>query len=356
MIARGDLAPLRSKATEAELSVEGVGKRGGEFIEHELQAAVNNAGDNERIVDEVLKRAGGRKAWLFFCAGVEHAEAMKKALVKAGVTAECLTGKTDAKCRDDIIARFRTGEITALTNCQVLTTGFDYPDIDLIALCRPTMSPGLYIQTVGRGMRIAPGKTDCLVLDFAGNVKRHGPITAVKPPKHKGAGTGDAPVKICPECAELIHTSIKTCPCCGYEFPPALKEAVRLHDDDIMGIAPICMKVRAWYWYVRKSRAKEIDMLCVDYEDAVLTGEKVTEYITILHDGYARWRAQTTLDAIVRGCGGFIGDIAVTEENLEQIAEVLNNAAPPEYIDIKKDGKYYRVLDRRWKERAAVGA
>lgn len=356
LIARGYLAPLRSKATEAELSVEGVGKRGGEFIEHELQAAVNNAGDNERIVDEVLKRAGGRKAWLFFCAGVEHAEAMRDALKARGVEAETVTGGTPVNERDRIIADFRAGRIKALTNANVLTTGFDYPDIDLIAMCRPTMSPGLYIQTVGRGMRIAPGKTDCLVLDFAGNVKRHGPITAVKPPKHKGAGTGDAPVKMCPECAELVHASIKACPCCGYEFPPAPKEAVRLHDDDIMGIAPICMKVRAWYWYVRKSRAKGIDMLCVDYEDAVLTGEKVTEYFTILHDGYARWRALMTLDAIVRGCGGFIGDIAVTEENLEQIAEVLNNADPPEYIDIKKDGKYYRVLDRRWKEHAAVGA
>lgn len=355
LVARGFLAPLRSKLPEALISVEGVAKRGGEFVESELQAKVNNEDDNERIVEETIRRAGDRRAWLFFCTGVAHAEAICGVLRSHGVIAEVVTGSTPTAERDRILTDFKAGRVKAISNVSVLTTGFDYPGIDLIAMCRPTMSPGLYIQTVGRGMRIAPDKTDCLVLDFAGNVKRHGPITEVKPPKHKGAGTGDAPVKVCGECAELVHASVKICPCCGCEFPPAPKEAVKLHDDDIMGNEPEEMQVRGWWWHIKQSRAKQINMLCVDYDNAALTGDKVTEYITILHDGYARYRAETTLRAIIDGCGADISMADGLNENyLEQIAEVLNSARAPDSITIKKDGRYYRVLERHWSP--ALGA
>lgn len=355
LVSRGYLAPLRSKLTDAQLSVDGVSRRGGEYVEHELQRAVNNTDDNERIVDEVIARAGNRRAWLFFCTGVAHAEAICGVLRSHGVIAEVVSGSTPTAERDRILTDFKAGRVKAISNVSVLTTGFDYPGIDLIAMCRPTMSPGLYIQTVGRGMRIAPDKTDCLVLDFAGNVKRHGPITEVKPPKHNGAGTGDAPVKVCEQCAELVHTSIKVCPACGYEFPPAEKEPLALHGDDIMG-GPEEMRVREWLWYVKRSKAKQINMLCVDYYNAELTGDKVTEYITILHDGYARYKAEITMRGIIEGCGADISLVSgIDEDYLEQIAEVLNNADAPETVTIKKDGRYYRVLDRHWK-RAAVGA
>lgn len=355
LVARGFLAPLRSKLPETLISVDGVAKRGGEFVESELQAKVNNEDNNARIVEEVIKRSKGRKAWLFFCTGINHAYAIRDALTDRGVSAETVTGATPIPERNRILSDYKAGRITALTNMDVVTTGFDHPGIDLIAMCRPTMSPGLYVQMAGRGMRIAPGKTDCLVLDFAGNVKRHGPITCVQPPKHKGPGTGDAPVKVCPECDELMHTSLKVCPACGYEFPPAEKEPLALHGDDIMG-GPEEMRVREWLWYVKRSKAKQINMLCVDYYNAELTGDKVTEYITILHDGYARYKAEITMHGIIEGCGADISLVSGIDENyLEQIAEVLNNADAPETVTIKKDGRYYRVLDRHWK-RAAVGA
>ena len=355
LIARGYLAPLRSKLTDAQLSVDGVSRRGGEYVEHELQQAVNNTDDNERIVDEVIARAGNRRAWLFFCAGVTHSTAIRDALRARGVTAEVVTGETPKTERERIIRDYKAGRITALTNANVLTTGFDYPDIDLIAMLRPTLSPGLYVQMAGRGMRLKSHTDHCLVLDFAGNVRRHGPITDVSPPKHRGAGTGDAPVKVCEQCSELVHTSVKVCPACGYVFPPAEKEPLALHGDDIMG-GPEEMRVREWLWYVKRSKAKQINMLCVDYYNAELTGDKVTEYITILHDGYARYRAEITMRGIIEGCGADISLVSgIDEDYLEQIAEVLNNADAPETVTIKKDGRYYRVLDRHWK-RAAVGA
>lgn len=355
LITRGYLAPLRSKLTDAQLSVDGVSRRGGEYVEHELQQAVNNTDDNERIVDEVITRAGNRKAWLFFCAGVAHATAIRDVLRSRGISVEIVTGATPKVERERIIRDYKAGHITALTNANVLTTGFDYPDIDLIAMLRPTLSPGLYVQMAGRGMRLKSHTDHCLVLDFAGNIRRHGPITDVAPPKHRGAGTGDAPVKVCEQCAELVHTSVKVCPACGYEFPPAEKEPLALHGDDIMG-GPEEMRVREWLWYVKRSKAKQINMLCVDYYNAELTGDKVTEYITILHDGYARYKAEITMRGIIEGCGADISLVSgIDGDYLEQIAEVLNNADAPETVTIKKDGRYYRVLDRHWK-RAAVGA
>lgn len=355
LVSRGYLAPLRSKLTDAQLSVDGVSRRGGEYVEHELQQAVNNTDDNERIVDEVIKRAGNRKAWLFFCAGVAHSIAIRDALRARGVSAETVTGETPKAERERIIRDYKAGRITALTNANVLTTGFDYPDIDLIAMLRPTLSPGLYVQMAGRGMRLKSHTDHCLVLDFAGNVKMHGPITDVAPPKHKGQGMGDAPVKVCEQCAELVHTSVKVCPACGYVFPPGEKEPLALHGEDIMGGSEE-MRVREWLWYVKQSRAKQINMLCVDYYNAELTGDKITEYITILHDGYARYRAEMTMRGIIEGCGADISLVSgIDEDYLEQIAEVLNNADAPETVTIKKDGRYYRVLDRHWK-RAAVGA
>lgn len=357
LVARGFLAPLRSKLPETLISVDGVAKRGGEFVESELQAKVNNENDNARIVDEVIKRSKGRKAWLFFCTGIDHAYAIRDALTARGVSAETVTGATPIPERNRILADYKAGRITALTNMDVLTTGFDYPGIDLIAMCRPTMSPGLYVQLAGRGMRIAPGKEDCLVLDFAGNVKRHGPITCVQPPKHKGPGTGDAPVKVCPECDELMHTSVKVCPACGYEFPAQEKPPVQLYDDDIMGNEPQEMKVKAWWWSVRTSRAKGIQMLGVEYEDEIMTGASIKEFITILHDGYAKYRAEIIMQEMIKYSGADLPNFEATADYLETVAEAMNNARCPAKIEYEKDGKYYRVLRRIWDAApAAVGA
>src|SRR3954452_22775660 len=107
---------------------------------------------------------------------------------------------------------------------NVLTTGFNAPAGDLIALLRPTKSTGLYVQMAGRGTRLAPGKDNCLVLDFAGNVARHGPIDLVRPKDPpKGGADGDMPNKLCPECRAINALAARVCVDCGYVFPPETK-------------------------------------------------------------------------------------------------------------------------------------
>lgn len=342
LIFKGHLSILRSKVTTTELSVDGVHKRGGDYIESELQAAVDTDPQNRAVVDEVVRLAGDRKSWLFFCAGVDHASHVRDILRERGITAECVTGSTPKAERARILSDFKTGTLQALTNANVLTTGFDAPNIDLIAMLRPTMSPGLYIQMAGRGLRVHPNKADCLVLDFAGVVAAHGPIVGVEPPGK--AGKGPPPLKPCPTCNELVHISVQTCPACGHQFPPpeTEKRNLLLRNDDIMGLADREMPVTSWNWRVHTSKTSGKDMLAVTYYGA-LSDAPVTEYLTVLHDGYAGTKAWNLLLHIAEKSRA-----ASMSEDLPTICAHLNAATPPSAISYKKDGKFHRILTRTW--------
>jgi len=219
MIEQGFLSPLSCKKTVTEFDLSNVHKRGGEFIESELQAAVNKRDVNEQAIAEMIKFGRERHHWILFCAGVKHAETMSDMLNEAGIRASHLNGNHTAMQRDAIISDFKAGRTRAICNTAILTTGFDAPFIDMVCMLRPTMSPGLYVQMVGRGFRKAEGKKDCLVLDFAENISRHGPIDRVTPPPLPGEkGDRAAPVKVCPECHEVVYASTKICPACEHEF------------------------------------------------------------------------------------------------------------------------------------------
>jgi superfamily II DNA or RNA helicase len=184
-IADGWLSPLSSKGTRTTIDVRGVGKRGGEFIADQLERAA----DVEEIVgkacDEMVHQGIGRNCWLVFCCGIGHALHVRDALRQRGVSCEAVFGETAQEERERIIADFRAGRIKCLVNINVLTTGFNVPQIDLLAMLRPTLSTGLLVQMVGRGSRKAEGKIDCLILDFAGNILRHGPIDCLLPSRRK---------------------------------------------------------------------------------------------------------------------------------------------------------------------------
>lgn len=345
LVHKGYLSTLRSKLTKAMLDTTGVRKRGGEFIESELQAAVDTYKNNLRVVLEVIELAGDRKAWLFFCAGVQHAENVADVLRKHGVPAACVTGETPKAERRKVLNDFKAGRLRALTNANVLTTGFDYPDIDLIAMLRPTMSASLYVQMAGRGMRIKSHTDHCLVLDFAGVVQAHGPITAVEPPKRKGEGNGEAPVKVCDNCDELVAISARVCPTCETPFPEPQEKRLELRHDDIMGLDALEMALTGWSWRKHTSRASGMDMLAVSYYGS-LSDPSVTEYFPILHQGYAAQKAIDSIAKIAEQSGvNFTGCQA-----LEEWADRLNAGSQPAAIKYRRDGKYYRVTQRSWND------
>jgi len=349
LVFKGYLANLRSKITKAKLSTDGVHKRGGEFIEAELQAAVDTDDQNQAVVREIMALAGERKAWLVFCTGVKHAQHVAEVLRQQGVAAECVTGETPKKEREQMLADFKAGRLRALTNANVLTTGFDYPDIDLVAMLRPTMSASLYVQMAGRGMRVKSHTDHCLVLDFAGVVATHGPITNVQPPKKGGEGNGEAPVKVCDNCGELVHISAALCPACGHPFPEPVKKKLELRNDDIMGLEGKDMEITSWNWRRHVSKASGKEMLSCTYYGS-LSDKPVTEYLPVLHDGYAGERSMQQLLVMAGHSGADLSKCAKMEisEGLDYLAVQMSNSRPPDGIEYRMDGKFYRVLKRSW--------
>lgn len=351
LIFKGYLATLRSKQTGFKLDTSGVHKRGGDFIESELQAAVDTSDNNQAMIDEVIKRSDGRKSWMFFATGVRHAERLRDTLLSRGISAVSVTGDMAKKEREQAIADFKSGKITAITQVGCLNVGFDHPDIDLLVMARPTMSPGLYLQQAGRGMRVKTHTDHCLVLDFAGVVATHGPITAVQPPKKSGETTSAAPTKTCHNCGELCAISVTVCPACGYHFPPPERPKLALHDDDIMGIKGKDLEVTSWEWRRHVSRASGKEMLACTYYGG-LSDKPITEYLPVLHEGYAGQKAMHLLMTIAQSSGARLIDdrsIVGDQDRIENLVAQMNDMGkPPASIEYKADGKFFRVIKRSW--------
>ena len=332
------LAPLITKAPSTGLDVSNVHTRGGEFIPGELIAAVDKEEVNAAAVREIIHYGLDRKSWLIFCAGVDHAYHIRDILREHGIAAETVTGETNDLERDYILGEFKSMQLHAVTNCDILTTGFNHPGVDLIAFLRPTQSTGLYVQMAGRGMRNAPGKSNCLVLDFAENIKRHGPIDRVNPYDPSRNGTGEAPVKTCPKCRSVIFAGFRHCPDCGHEFPPPESELKPTASARpiISQSTPFWVKVERIN-YERHCKLGKPDSLRVNYYESSYS--VYSEWVCLEHGGHGAMRAHRWW--VRRG-----GDPAVTT-----VTEALHQASTlrqPSHIQVQEDGKYWRVMRHRF--------
>ncbi len=216
LIEQGHLVPLVAKRPEHVVDTSEVGTSGGDFKQDELEeAAMENV---VAAVSEIVRtaRATGRNHWLIFACGINHAELVRDLLVaEHDVVAKCVFGKTSKDDRDEIVKAFRDGYLTALVNVGVLTTGFNAPCCDLMAVMRATQSAALYVQMMGRGMRTHPGKKDCLVLDYGCNVERHGPVNRVRPSwrrEVRGEDKPPPPMTVCPSCQAFPQLGVNCCP------------------------------------------------------------------------------------------------------------------------------------------------
>jgi DNA repair protein RadD len=220
LIRDGYLSPLKSKAGIHKPDTSGLHVRQGEFVAEEVEKLMDQDGLVYSACKEILDYSQDRKSCLIFASGINHGQHISKVLEQLS-DQECgfIDGESTPLFRAETIERFRSGDLKYLCNVNVLTTGFDAPNIDCIAVLRPTLSPGLWYQMVGRGLRIFLGKQNCLVLDFGGNTMRHGPIDQIRVPDPKRPSAGYAPVKECPQCHSLIASSYAQCPDCGSEFP-----------------------------------------------------------------------------------------------------------------------------------------
>ncbi len=198
------------------------------------------------IVETWLKRGAGRRT-VVFAINVAHSEHIAERFREAGIAAEHLDGTVPAVARAAVLRRLRTGETTVLSNCMVLTEGWDLPALEVAVIARPTASLNLHLQMLGRIMRAAQGKAGALVLDHAGNHGRHGLVTEgieyslEDPPRKKG--TGEEVTKTCPECYVVCNAHCSVCPDCGYEF----EVVAGGFPTEIPGeLVPFETKARAW--------------------------------------------------------------------------------------------------------------
>jgi len=305
-ISDGWLCPLTTKYTKTTFDISGVGKVGGEYNLKELEAATNIDASNRAAVAEMVERGVGRKSWLVFCNGVAHSFAIRDEIRRHGIVCETVTGETPDDERDRILREFKEGKIRAVTNNAVWTTGIDVPGVDLIGMLRHTMSGGLLLQMAGRGTRtITPmtqatpkerreaiavsDKPNCLFLDFARNIERHGFLDTIKA-KEKGAKKdGVAPMKACPDCFTICHAAAKSCKDCGYEFPK--NEAALLEGayDGAVLSGPQTKDVIDVEYRAHISHKNKKELLKVIYYHP--DGTDTTDWVCLKYEGGAGYRA-----------------------------------------------------------------
>lgn len=366
MIANGYISPLISKAGRAEAKLDELHIRGGEFIADEISSAMDKEEITNAACREIINKTRDRKAVLIFTTSVEHCTHVAEKIAElSGQECAMVTGSTPDGERAEILARIRGEKVKDdffsykpplkfLANVNVLTTGFDAPNIDCIVLLRPTASPGLLIQMIGRGFRLSPetGKTSCLVLDFGENILRHGPIDCIKI-KDKTTGSGDAPAKKCPQCLALIHAAYTICPDCGYEFPPPEKSNITKHASTAGIISgEVTMEeftVSDTFYSIHQKRNAPLNTpvtMRVDYQ--IGFQQFKSEWVCPEHTGYARgkfekwWRERAAL-----GCP--------IPRSAQEAVALANEGllAEPESITVKTVAgeKFERVARCKLKER-----
>lgn len=310
LIRDGYLSPLISKAGHEPVNTADLHIRAGEFVASETQALMDTDALVQAACNEILSYTYNRTSCLIFAAGVTHADHIARTLRKFTPSVATVCGDTMATVRAEILDDFKRGKLRYLVNVNVLTTGFDAPNIDCIAILRPTNSPGLYYQMVGRGFRLCDGKADCLILDYGGNILRHGPVDAIRARDlRKGNGNGgSAPAKTCPKCNSVIATGYSICPDCGYEFPaPETKHdplastagvlsdgKTTVDDEDVMDV---------FYSIHTKKGADTTDPKTLRVEYQIALNYFVSEWVCPEHTGFARakfdrwWRERCAIPA-----------------------------------------------------------
>ncbi|GAA6176917.1 DEAD/DEAH box helicase [Sulfitobacter pacificus] len=343
LVNRGYLSPLISKRPDTVMDTAGLHTRAGEFIDKEMDEKFNTESVTRAAVGEIIHLGQDRKSWLLFCISVDHAMAVRDELRAKGIAAECVTGATDKGERARILADFKAGHIRAVTNVNVLTTGFDAPATDLLAFLRPTQSLGLYMQMAGRAMRVADSKDNGLVLDFAGNVARHGPVDAVNVtdagPKSKGDGEpGEAPSKTCPECQSILWIAARECTDCGFVFPePEPKIERTASTDAIMNMTAHEEWLPVTDFAVTKHNPRDGRPVSLRVEYLV-NGKVIKEWVCLDHTGFPRQKA-------VQWWHQNAG--TTPPDSVDDAIQRQGEIRVPDEVVVRKEGKFQKITRAR---------
>ena len=342
LINDGYLSKLRSKVGETQPELKGVKRNArGDYILKSLAKATNREALVSRAVAEVVRiiETENRRSVVFFCVDIEHCQKVSYELRRHGINAPFVTSKTKPAERDHIAGSFRSGRLRAICNVNVYTEGFNAPNIDCIVLLRPTLSPGLFSQMVGRGSRTNSGKLDCLILDFAGCIEEHGPVDLL--------GGSVVVVATCMECRESFSRALRVCPACGWEIPKLEIEQLeikerhrRLHGDkaskrSILSSMPETYKVDEISLRRHRGKDGKPDSIAVQYRTGIATFK---EWICLDHEGYARKKA-------LEWCGKRGIDCICVSEVLQDmfVSQLIQEWTRT--ITVIKKGQFFEIVD-----------
>lgn len=317
LIVRGYLSKLVSRAAVHEVDTSTIKIVRGEFDEKSSEEAFCGEQVILEAATEICDRLTGRKSALIFCSTVKHAEMVGAAIEHIdpeGFQAS-VTGATPASERADILDAFKRGIIKYLLNVNVLTTGFDAPNVDAVCLLRATTSPGLYYQMVGRGFRILEGKEDCLILDFGGNVVRHGPVDMIRSKTSVPESENKAKGRICPneDCRAVCSVKASVCPVCGFSFAK-LEEAKEVthqgRSDEVAVVSEGKAPIEDGEWFPvnstsysihTKKGAEDGDPRTLRVTYRIGFAKQFSEWVCVEHEGFAKnkanawWQKRCTL-------------------------------------------------------------
>lgn len=351
LIAEGFLCPITNKVAEAEVNTDKIGLRGGEFVESEMQAAFDVDEKVHAACSEILNKTQGRHSVLVFASGVHHAEQIAELLPGSAV----VTGETLPIERAETLRRFVAGELRFLVNVDVLTTGFNARCVDAIAILRATMSPGLFCQMVGRGLRLHDSKANCLLLDFGGNIARHGSIDDENFGRSEGKGRAGVAAengrgKKCPSCELDVSPSTVVCPECNFIFP---RERELKHDITADESSQLTGATPPEEWEVRdvvvrvhtkKDDSEAPQTVRVDYvctkngTEGNLATITIPEWTCPGHQGFARSKFLAWWDA---------RSLCDPPDNATDAVALINMGVcrRPVRITTKKDGRWHRITE-----------
>lgn len=317
--------------------------RMGEYVESQLESIFVEPEMLELSIKQIKAYGADRHSVLIFCQSRRHAAIVSECL-EEGIVVD---GNTPKPQLDIILNDFENRRFKYLINCQLLTEGYDAPNIDMVVILRSTVSKGLFEQMVYRGTRLYPEKTDFFLLDMGGNLERHGPLGSPYMGKQGQEGKANT-YKVCPECEELTPITKKECAECGYEF---IKDEAPKHSHDLFGdihsetVFDASQYIK-WHdvdtvMYAKHTSKTDNISIRVDYFCADIKYGKISEWIAVCSDNaWAKGNCEKFFEE--RG-GVYFQDWQERGLEIDDLLRECEALTKPKKIQVDTSEKYARV-------------
>ena len=354
LLDQGYLCEVVSPPPSIKADLSNVNKTAGDFGGEGLFKSIEEV--TKRAVDDFCKRGENRSTWMIFAPSVRNAQYIQECVSKKGISCAIVTDKTTASERMRIIDDLRHFRLRSVVSVGTMTTGIDIPCVDMIVALRPTVSSSLVIQMIGRGMRLYPGKENCLLLDYAHWLEFHGPVDLIQPPEEKSKGSGEAPTKNCPNCQTLIPVQFKQCPVCKNEMPSKEK----MYGDYVLSELSALSNSKNYVSNrLEVERAEYSEMKMSDKTSALrikffLKGiEKPAIRILYFESkgvakfgAIAAWKSMTkkNIEKNKKNVGKPLIKTSKTPNSVTEAMKQLDLIALPDYLQVSDQGSHFKII------------